>query len=234
MFRTDGDLSTAPNRSALRGTPDTYRRAARTFNPCPGQGLRIGASESAGGLRGHHRAMRDIPGAEERRRLREELFDPATFEQLECVGVRRGWSCIDAGAGRGSVAQWLARRVGPEGRVLAVDVDLELLRSIEEPLFEARRHDLGSDGRVGEGFDLVHSRFVLEHISRRDAVLSELVDQLRPGGWLVVQDAEFSATALTDVAAYAEAMATFERAMAAQGTDYRWTRQLPSAMARSA
>src|SRR5437870_6220036 len=189
MFRTDGDLSTAPNRSALRGTPDTYRRAARTFNPCPGQVLRIGASvaETADIRRAPEGSAVIIvqcetsPELEERRRVREELFDPATFEQLECVGVRRGWSCLDAGAGRGSVAQWLARRVGPEGRVLAVDVDLELLGSLEEPLFEARRHDLGSDGRVGEGFDLVHSRFVLEHITRRDAVLSELVDQLRPG-----------------------------------------------------
>lgn len=181
---------------------------------------------------GHHRSVREIPDTDERRRLREELFDPFTCRQLARIGVTNGWQCLDAGAGRGSIAQWLAERAGAEGHVVAVDIDSALLGTIPDAAFEARRHDLATDGPVGEGYDLVHSRFVLEHLPNRDQVLVELATQMRPGGWLVIQDAEFSTTALADSSMYAAAMIAFEQAMNTTGADYRWTRTLPAALSR--
>jgi ubiquinone/menaquinone biosynthesis C-methylase UbiE len=130
------------------------------------------------------------------------------------------------------MAQWLSERVGPGGEVIAVDIDMALLSTIKEPGFEARQHDLATHEPVGDNFDLIHSRFVLEHILDPDRVLADLVRQLRPGGWLVVLDAEFSTTALTDQPAYAAAMAAFGGAMHARGTDYQWTRTLPAAFHR--
>ncbi len=46
----------------------------------------------------------------------EAMFDPVTFEVLARLGVGPGWRCADVAAGGGSVARWLADRVGPPGR----------------------------------------------------------------------------------------------------------------------
>ena len=113
---------------------------------------------------------------------------------------------------------------------MAVDIDTELLHTVPEVSFERVCHDLSTDGPVGRDFHLVHCRFVLEHLPDRERVLDELVDQLRPGGWIVVQDADFSPTALAHSAPYARAMAAFDAVMALQGTDYAWTRQLPAGL----
>ena len=48
----------------------------------------------------------------ERLRLLEDSFDPGTFRWLDQLGVGSGWRCLEVGAGGGSVARWLADRVG--------------------------------------------------------------------------------------------------------------------------
>jgi hypothetical protein len=53
----------------------------------------------------------------------ETLFDPVTIGNPSATGVRAGWRCLEVGAGGGSVAGWLAARAGPEGHVLATDVN---------------------------------------------------------------------------------------------------------------
>ena len=60
---------------------------------------------------------KDSPDAFERERLAllTELADPITTRRLTDLGVGPGWRCLDVGAGDGSVARWLAGRVGPEG-----------------------------------------------------------------------------------------------------------------------
>jgi hypothetical protein len=53
----------------------------------------------------------------------EATFDPSTISYLTGVGVTYGWACWEIGAGGGSIARWLAERVGPTGSVLATDID---------------------------------------------------------------------------------------------------------------
>ena len=49
-----------------------------------------------------------------RLRILERIFDPSTKRHLEMIGVSEGWKCLEVGAGTGSVAQWLSRRIGQE------------------------------------------------------------------------------------------------------------------------
>src|SRR5687767_11306018 len=83
----------------------------------------------------------------ERERLRglELRLDPATIRHLETIGVGAGWTCLEIGGGGGSIARWLARRVGPSGRVVATDLDPRFLEALGEPNLEARRHDVATD-----------------------------------------------------------------------------------------
>ena len=97
--------------------------------------------------------------------LLEELFDPATVERLESAGVGPGWHALEVGAGRGSIAAWLANRVGDDGRVVATDLDTSLLEERDEPGVEVLRHDVLADDFPSGSFDLVHCRAVLVHRS---------------------------------------------------------------------
>ncbi|HEX3840191.1 MAG TPA: methyltransferase domain-containing protein [Acidimicrobiales bacterium] len=118
------------------------------------------------------------------------LFDPSTFRHLEAVGTGPGWRCWEVGAGGPSVVEWLVGRVGFEGRVLATDIDTSRITGLAAPTLEIRRHDVGEDPAPSGDFDLVHARLVLVHVPQRDRGLAAMVESLRPGGWLVVEDAD--------------------------------------------
>ena len=132
---------------------------------------------------------------DERARLAgiEALWDPGTRALLAAHGAVPGASVLEAGAGGGSVVEWLASQVAPDGRVLAVDIDVRFVEPLRSTTVEVRQADLVADELPEAAFDLVHSRMVLEHLAERDAVLDKLVRSLRPGGTLVVEDYDWTA-----------------------------------------
>ncbi|MCT2589579.1 methyltransferase domain-containing protein [Streptomyces sp. N2-109] len=129
----------------------------------------------------------------ERLRTNEAIWDPGTVERLEKLGVGPGWACLEAGAGSGSMVRWLADRVGPGGRVLAADLEIERLRHLEEaPQVELAVTDLRTDELPAGAFDLVHSRMTLQHLPDRAGVVARMVAALRPGGVLFLEDTDSS------------------------------------------
>src|SRR5204862_509383 len=100
------------------------------------------------------------------------------------------WRCWEVGAGGPSVPDWLSEQVGPAGHVLATDVDLSWLDGRTGPNVELRRHDVAADPSPAGSFDLVHARLVLVHLVDRDRALRSMIAALRPGGWLLVEDAD--------------------------------------------
>ena len=117
----------------------------------------------------------------------EALCDPVTFRHLEDVGISPGWSCLEVGAGGGSVGRWMAQRVGPTGHVLVTDLDTRWIDATG-PNLDVGQLDLRHDPLPERAFDLVHGRLVLQHIPERDAVLRRLVSALKPGGWVVMSE----------------------------------------------
>ncbi|MDX3569602.1 methyltransferase domain-containing protein [Streptomyces sp. ID05-47C] len=118
------------------------------------------------------------------------LFDPTTFRHLDDLGVGPGWRCWEAGAGGTSVVSWLAKKVGPTGKVVATDIDISRLTRAARPPVEVRVHDIGAEQPPAEGFDLVHARLVLVHVPERERALRSMVQALRPGGRLLLEDAD--------------------------------------------
>jgi ubiquinone/menaquinone biosynthesis C-methylase UbiE len=131
----------------------------------------------------------DAEFIEEQRRLQliEAEQDPTTIRHLCTLGVEPGWACLELGAGGGPIARWLAGRVGPRGRVVATDIDTRFVKAQDQPNLEVRRHDITRDELVGP-YDLVHCRSLLVHLADREAVLRRMLDVLRPGGWLLVEE----------------------------------------------
>src|SRR5207247_818763 len=85
---------------------------------------------------------------QERERLAsmEALIDPFTIDCLEPIGVSEGWRCLEVGAGGGSIAEWLCRRVGSAGKVVATDLETKFVAAIEAFNLEVRRHDIRQNG----------------------------------------------------------------------------------------
>jgi SAM-dependent methyltransferase len=122
------------------------------------------------------------------------LYDRSTIEYLESCGVGPGWNCLEIGGGGGTIAAWLAARVGPAGHVLVTDLDPRFLDGSKFSNLEVRRHDIVTDTLPDAVFDLIHARLVLVHLPERERVLARLVAALKPGGWII--DEEFDSVSL--------------------------------------
>ncbi|MGH4014832.1 MAG: methyltransferase domain-containing protein [Pseudonocardiaceae bacterium] len=130
----------------------------------------------------------------ERKRLAgiEAGADPVSRHVLHRLGVGPGWRCADVGAGGGSLAQWLADRVGDTGQVVATDLDPRYLVAVEAPNLQVLQHDLMVDDPPDEPFDLVHTRLLIEHLPDPEGAVKRLAKWVRPGGWLVVESGDWS------------------------------------------
>jgi ubiquinone/menaquinone biosynthesis C-methylase UbiE len=92
---------------------------------------------------------------------------PATRALFAQVNIPIGSSCLDIGCGAGDVTFELARAVGPEGRVVSVDLDETLLDmarrdghalSLSNIVFESR--DVTPAGsRTGCSTSFTHGSF---------------------------------------------------------------------------
>src|SRR4051794_20594420 len=71
-------------------------------------------------------------GSRERLDLLEACHDPSSRHRAAALGVGPGWRCLEAGAGGGSFARWLAGRVGETGHVVAADLDVRLLEDADD------------------------------------------------------------------------------------------------------
>ncbi len=133
--------------------------------------------------------------------LLQQIFDPATERRLELV--EPGWRCLEAGAGRGSIARFLSGKVGPSSEVVAADIDLTPSAGVTLSNGTFVKHNILVDSLAPLGgpgsFDLVHARFLLQHIyDHEDLAIQRMVELLKPGGWLVIEDLEAATMAAAD------------------------------------
>jgi SAM-dependent methyltransferase len=142
----------------------------------------------------------EVPAEVEGKRLHalEEMGDPRTRHRLEALGIRPGWRCLEVGAGKGSVARWMAERVGPTGRVVAADINPRFLSATETPCLEIREHDVLERDFEPAHYDLVHCRALLIHLSRPELAIRRMAAAVRPGGWLLMEEGDFGAWGAVD------------------------------------
>jgi SAM-dependent methyltransferase len=159
-----------------------------------------------------------------------ELLDQATQRRLSDLLDLTGADCLEVAAGAGSIATWLADRVGPFGQVLATDTKPHLI-PVRSRL-TVLQHDI-TTGPPGAGYDLVHARLLLNHLPRRRQVLHQLAEAVRPGGVLVTEDFwptppnEFVACALSveDATLVRRYQLAHLQVLADHGNDRTWSRR---------
>ena len=122
---------------------------------------------------------------------------PDTAALFSRAGIRPGMKCVDLGCGGGEVTFELARLVAPGGSVTRVDMDevkLDLARTaavergVSNVEFVARNVNRWDEP---DGYDVVYSRFLLQHLSEPVDLLRRMWAAVRSGGLVIVEDADF-------------------------------------------
>ena len=122
---------------------------------------------------------------------------PDTRALLARAGVGAGMRCIDLGCGGGEVTLELAKLIGPDGTAIGVDMDeikLALAREVAADRgvtnveFRALNVNVWDEPAT---YDVVFCRFLLQHLSQPVALLRRMWAAVRPGGVIVVEDADF-------------------------------------------
>ena len=161
-----------------------------------------------------------------RLRLLEAIADPRSIGLLGGLHVKRGWKCAELGAGGGSMASWLADQVGDRGSVMAVDRDVTLLKHLNRrpnvTIVETTIEELDLPPAT---LDLIHTRNVLMHIDGADEIIARLVEALRPGGCLLLEEADyFPLAGVTSPALFEVASALVAK--------WTWARTMPNTVAQ--
>jgi len=117
---------------------------------------------------------------------------------IERSGIKPGMTVIDLGCGSGAFITFVAKVVGEQGRVYAVDIQPAMLQQLERKLFKSENQDVRNielkeasayelpfeDGAL----DLVYMVTVLQEIPDRGKALREISRVLKPGGILAVTE----------------------------------------------
>ncbi|MDX1502295.1 MAG: methyltransferase domain-containing protein [Thermoanaerobaculia bacterium] len=114
---------------------------------------------------------------------------------VELLALAPGAEVADVGAGDGRWAVEIARRVGPEGRVFATEIEAEMLEKIEKRArndmlanVTAVLGDQESTGLPDGCCDAALLRLVYHHFEDPEVMRASLWRALRPGGRLAIID----------------------------------------------
>ncbi len=134
----------------------------------------------------------------QRMALLHEFHGPLTVAQLEAAAVKRGWRCLEVGAGTGAMTSWLAERVASTGRVLVLDLETHWLDPLQSEIVEVRRADITRTELPPNSFDLVLAQMLLLHLPDPGQTCRQLLQATAPGGQLIIHDADFTPVNLQD------------------------------------
>lgn len=122
----------------------------------------------------------------------ERLQEERTDKLLKALPVKPGMTVADVGAGSGYYSFPLAEKVGPRGRVLAVDIQKEMLAIIKKRMASRKVTNvepiLGThlDPKLPEGaVDLILLVDVYHEFSHPYEMTEAMVKALKPGGLIV-------------------------------------------------
>jgi len=124
---------------------------------------------------------------------RDDWHKPAVV--VEALAIAPGMTVVDIGAGTGYFEKRLAEAVGPDGHVLALDVEPDMIRYIREraqregtPNVEARVVRGDDPALAPASVDRILIVDTWHHLGSRDAYAGKLAAALRPGGTVSVVD----------------------------------------------
>jgi len=164
--------------------------------------------------------------------LMSKILDPWTRGYLTTLGVGEGWNCLELGGGNGSIAEWLADRVGATGSVTSIDINPVLLELLPQQSVSVQQVDVRTSELGSKSYDLVTCRALLHHIADyAPQVVARMAEAVKPGGWLLIQEPDFHLAPTTEPEVWARTWKGLIDWGQANGVDWLIGRRLPSMVA---
>ena len=114
---------------------------------------------------------------------------------IDALELKAGMTVADLGAGGGFFSYLIAERVGPEGQVLAVDINQEYLDFIEKEATRRKLNQIAVVKARNDGFDaaqasldMIFTRNVYHHLENRVEYFRTVASLLKPGGRIAILD----------------------------------------------
>src|SRR5215213_8951984 len=128
--------------------------------------------------------------------LQHQIYGPLTRQFLVGAGITAGMKVLELGCGAGDVALLLADVVGPQGEVIGLDVNAQILDTARTRVRAAGWKNVAfHHGALGDvdptiGFDAIVGRWVLMYVPQPADLLREARGRLRPGGIVAFQEGD--------------------------------------------
>lgn len=138
----------------------------------------------------------------DRLEVQARMIQPLTQEYLVKAGLKEGLTVCDIGCGNGVITEYLARQVGPAGKVYAIDISAEQIEVARKRIdgagfknVEFIKLDITSAHKVealGWKADIVLMRLVLMHLKKPSDAIENIKHILSPSGKVVSWESTFS------------------------------------------
>jgi SAM-dependent methyltransferase len=162
-----------------------------------------------------------------------DVYSPAGRRILLQAGLKQGMTVADFGCGVGMTTRLLAEMVGPSGTVTGIDISSAQLKEARDICAAKGLHNVSfhessacESSLSRNSFDLAYCRFLLLHLPDPAACLREMLDILKPGGILVIEDGDLTSATSHPPGATNAFADLFGRLGPTRGLDYSMAKNL--------
>jgi SAM-dependent methyltransferase len=131
----------------------------------------------------------------ERLRFQHGVWKQNTDSFLDRLKIKKGWKCLDVGAGPGFVSMDLRQRVGPTGEVTALEPSALYLEWLARESKRRRWRNINTMTGTAETaslpknrYNLIFVRWVIAFVPDPAKFLRPLIASLKKGGVLAIMD----------------------------------------------
>lgn len=136
------------------------------------------------------------PEEQERLSKLNVILNEGYLKEMQIQGRER---ILDVGSGLGQFTRLMAQQLDSDGAVLGIERDPDQIAAARRLAEQAgdsdqvefrqgNALDLPLSSEDWGSFDIVHTRFVLEHVRQPDAVVAQMVRACKPGGRIILSD----------------------------------------------
>lgn len=128
--------------------------------------------------------------------LRRKLQSPDAI--IKRSGIEKNMKVLEVGCGSGAFTTYIARAIGKQGKVNALDIQQGMLNQLKEKLSNPQNNDIDNIELINasaynlpfknNSFDLVYMISVFQEIPDGIKALNEVKRVLKPGGILAISE----------------------------------------------